>query len=62
MDAETKRYIDQQIYKLKKELLYAISNIGNKKGAQGPPGELELALVEEDFYGTILKIETREKK
>ena len=31
MDAETKRYIDQQINKLKKELLAAIEKIGKRK-------------------------------
>lgn len=67
MDAETKRYIDQQIFKLRKEILHAISTSGlgsgkgakGDKGEKGEPGEVNLTIVEEGFYGTVLKMEIK---
>lgn len=68
MDSETKRYIDQQIFKLRKELLNSVSSgvglgkirtIKGDTGPQGPPGpqgdtaEWDFSIIHDGDYGTL---------
>lgn len=39
MDAETKRYIDQQFFKLRKELISFIASGGSEKGKKRESGQ-----------------------